>query len=169
MASNTSFFSFSDANGIEVIVQRLADVPEQYRAQAKHIDLSKPAINLPAKRSENSPAQAKPADALGPFGNGTSLNVPSFILGTGTGLTLGLIAMLVFRRSSRFLSLILGVVVFAALGIGYLTYIRQKAGLPGSTLATPATLLEDARTAAGALNKRNVEQEQALKEIDHQR
>jgi hypothetical protein len=39
----------------------------------------------------------------------------------------------------------------------------------GSALATPATLLDDARSAVGALNKRNVEQERALKEIDKQR
>jgi len=169
MASNTSFFSFADTNGVEVIVQRLTDVPEQYRAQAKHIDLSKPAINLPARLSENSPAQTKPADALGPCGKGTILNVPSFIIGTGTGLILGLIAMLVFRRSNRFLSLAFGVAVMAMLGIGYMTYVRQKAGLMGSALATPATLLDDARSAVGALNKRNVEQERALKEIDKQR
>ena len=165
MASNTSFFSFSDANGVEVIVQRLTDVPEQYRAQAKHIDLSKPAITLSSSPSENAPAR--------PCGKGTFLHVPSFIAGAGAGagtaLVLGLVAVLAFRRASRVLALVVGVVVMAALGIGYMTYVRRQAGLPGSGVATPATLLDDARAAAGALNERHMEQERTLNEIDKQR
>jgi hypothetical protein len=47
VASTTSYYSYTDANGVEVIVQRVTDIPEQYREQAKHIDLSKPAIALP--------------------------------------------------------------------------------------------------------------------------
>jgi hypothetical protein len=59
MATSSSFFSYTDAQGVEVIVQRLADVPEQYRAQVKHIDLSKPAITLRPGSGER--AQTPPA------------------------------------------------------------------------------------------------------------
>ena len=167
MASSTSFFSYTDANGVQVIVQKLADVPEQYREQVKHIDLSKPAITLPASPSEN--AQATPADGLGLCRKGTFLNVPSFILGAGTGLALGCVAVLALRRASRLLSLVVAVVVMAALSLGYITYVRRQAGLPGSGLATPAILMDDARAAAGTLNKRNLEQQRALDELDKQR
>ena len=163
MASGNSFYSFTGADGVQVIVQRLADVPEPYRAQAKHIDLSKPAIPLSSSPSVNAPAS--------PCGKGTFLHAPSFIAGAGAGtaLVLGLVAVLAFLRAHRFLALMVGVAVMAALGIGYMTYVRRQARLPGSGLATPATLLDDARAAAGALNERHVEQERALDEIDKQR
>jgi hypothetical protein len=161
MASGNSFYSFTDADGVQVIVQRLADVPEPYRAQAKHIDLSKPAITLSPNPSVNAPAR--------PSGKGTFLHAPSFIAGAGTALVLGLVAVLAFRRAHRFLALMVGVAVMAALGIGYMTYVRRQARLPGSGLATPATLLDDARAATGALNERHVEQERALDKIDKQR
>jgi hypothetical protein len=169
MASSTSYYSYTDIHGVEVIVQRFADVPEQYREQAKHIDLSKPAITLPASPSQNSTLQTALVDAMGACGKGTLLHVPSFIIGAGTALALGLVAMLAFRRANRFLALVASAVVVAALGLGYMTYVRRQAGLPGPALATPATLLDDARAAAGALNKRQVEQEQALDEVDKQR
>jgi len=164
MASGTNFYSYTDANGVDVIVRRLADVPEQYRKQAKHIDLSKPAVTLSA-----SPSEATPAEALGPHGEGTSFHTPSFVIGAAAGLALGWVAMLAFRRQSRLLSLIAGVVVMAALGIGYMTYVRRQARLPGVGLVTPATLLDDARAAAGSMNKRNLEQERTLEEMDKQR
>jgi hypothetical protein len=41
--------------------------------------------------------------------------------------------------------------------------------LPGAGLAGPATVLDDARSAAGALNKRDREQERALNDVDKQR
>ena len=74
MATSSSFFSYTDAQGVEVIVEWLADVPEQYRAQVKHIDLSKPAITLRPGSGER--AQTPPA----------ALHVPSFVLGAGTAL-----------------------------------------------------------------------------------
>jgi hypothetical protein len=169
MASSPSFYSFTDAQGVEVIVQRFADVPEQYRAQAKHIDLSKPAITIPVNQGENDSVQTMPSGAFGGCGKGAGVHAPSFILGAGAALALGLVARLAFRRASRLLALVVGVAVVAALGIGYMTFARRQAGLRGSGLATPATLLDDAREAAGALNQRQIEQERALNEIDKQR
>jgi hypothetical protein len=131
MASGNTFYSFTDANGVEVIVQRLADVPEQYRAQAKHIDLSKPAITLSSSPSVNASAS--------PCGKGTFLHFPSFMAGAGTALVLGLVGVLAFRRAHRFLALMVGVAVMAALGIGYMTYVRRQARLPGSGLACRRT------------------------------
>lgn len=167
MASSNSFFSYTDATGVEVIVQRVADVPEGYRAQVKHIDLSKPAITIPSDPGET--LQTVPAAAPGQDGKGTLLHVPSFILGAGAAVLLGLVVAAAFRRAHRFISLAAAVVVMAALGIGYLTYARQWARLQGKGLATPATLLDDARAAAGALNERNREQERVLNDVDRQR
>ena len=161
MAPSISYFSYTDAKGVDVIVQRLADVPEQYRDQVKHIDLSKPSITLRSAPGGN-PLPAA-THAL------PRLHGPSFILGVVTALVLGGVAMLAFRRAHRFLALALGVVVMVALGIGYMTFVRRQAGLPGSGLATPATVLDDARAAAGVLNERHKEQERVLNEVEQQR
>ena len=158
MASSNSFFSYTDAKGVEVIVQRLADVPDQYREQVKHIDLSKPAITLRSGSGQN------PQTAQGTF-----LHGPSFIMGAATALVLGLVAMVAFRRAHRVLGLAVGVVVMAALGLGYMTYVRRQAGMPRAGLATPTTILDDARSAAGVLNERNREQERVLDDVDKQR
>jgi hypothetical protein len=167
MASKNNFFSYTDAQGVEVVVQGLAEVPEQYRAQAKHIDLSKPALTLPSRPDDV--VQTTTANARPSGGKEATLHVPSFLLGGGTALVLGCVALLVFRRAHRMVAVMVGVAVMAALGVGYWTYVRRQAGLPGSGLATPATLLDDARAAADGLNKRHMEQNRALDEIDKQR
>jgi hypothetical protein len=158
MASSNSFFSYTDAAGVEVIVQRLADVPQQYRDQVKHIDLSKPAITLRSASGENTQTP-----------HGMFLHGPSFILGAGTTLVLGMLARLAFHRAYRLLALAVGVAVMAALGIGYMTSVRRQARLLGSGLTTPITVLDDARAAAGALNERHHEQERLLDDVDKQR
>jgi len=74
MATSSSFFSYTDAQGVDVIVQRLADVPEQYRAPRSSTSICpKPAITLRPGSGER--AQTPPA----------ALHVPSFVLGAGTG------------------------------------------------------------------------------------
>ena len=167
MASSSNFYSYTDANGVQVIVQGLADVPEQYRAQVKHINLSNPAIKMPVDTGEGGPTV--PAVGADGGGEGALFHGPSFFLGVATTLVLGAAALLAFRRKSRLVGLILGVVVMATLSLGYLTYVRRQAGLPGSGLATPGTILDDARAAAGAVNERHRAQERILDEIDKQR
>jgi len=158
MKESGSFYSYIDTQGVDVIVQSLADVPEQYRAQVKHIDLSKPAITLPSGPGEASKVTPE-----------TSVHVPSFFLGAGAATVLGLLGMVAFRKAHRILGVAAAVAVMAALGIGYMTFVRRHAGLRGAGLVTPASLLDDARAAAGALNERHREQEHVLNELDKQR
>ena len=56
-----------------------------------------------------------------------------------------------------------------AFGIGYLTFIRQQVGLKPAGWATPATILNDARSAAAAAQKQINQQEKTLNEIDKTR
>ena len=158
MKESGSFYSYIDTQGVDVIVQSLADVPEQYRAQVKHIDLSKPAITLPSGPGEAAKVTQE-----------TSVHVPSFFLGSGAVVVLGLLGMVAFRKAHRILAVAAAVAVMAALGIGYMTFVRRQAGLQGAGPVTPASLLDDARAAAGALKERQREQDHLLNDLDKQR
>jgi hypothetical protein len=50
-----------------------------------------------------------------------------------------------------------------------LAYLRQQAGLPAAGLTTPAVLIDDARNAAGTMDKRYKAQERDLREIEMNR
>ena len=164
MAANSSFFVYTDASGADVIVQRLADVPEPYRAQARQFDLSKPAKTVSAQRDDDcDPTQdatsRAPTAAEGRAGIASAFHGPSFAMGAVTAVSLGLVVWLALRRTSRVLSLAFAALIMAVLGFGYLAYIRQQTGLPPAGLTTPAVLIDDARNAAGTVDKRYKGQE----------
>lgn len=87
-------------------------------------------------------------------------------MGVVTAVSVGLVVWLAFRRTARVLSLAFGLLILAALGLGYLAYLRQQVGLRPAGRATPAVLIDDARTAAGAVDKRHRDEEQEILEIE---
>ncbi len=160
------YFSYTDGNGTEVIVQHLHEVPPQYRSHAKHIDLSKPAFELRDQNSQVIPARHS---GLCLPGQSSCLHWPSVAVGAGSALLLGLVLVLVLRRASRLVRILVGLGAIIALSAAYLGYIRYRAGLSGPGLAGPGDLLEDARKAVKAVNRRNAEQARSLQAVDHQR
>ena len=174
MASKSNFFAYTDADGVDVVVQHLADVPEQYRAQARQLDLSKPAKTASVGGGEgddsaHGAASPTPAAADGRQGIAAAFYGPSFVMGAVTAVAIGLTVWLAFRRMHRVLSLALAALIMAALGLGYLAYVRHQAGLPPAGLTTPAVLIDDARSAAGAIDKRHNKQDQEIREIEEHR
>jgi hypothetical protein len=151
-----SYFSYTDPHGVEVVVDRLADVPEAYRSQAKHIDLSKPALTVRVPPAGQAPA-SRPT---------VSLDGASFAIGAATRLVLGLLLVLAARRATRSLGLVAMAFVICLMAMGYFGYLRREAGLSGQGLATPGILLDDARAAAQAMKQRNDEQARALQQLD---
>lgn len=151
-----SYFSYTDSHGVEVVVDRLVDVPEAYRSQAKHIDLSKPSLTVRVPPAGQAPASRSTL----------SLDGPSFAIGAGTGLVLAVVLALAARRATRGLGLIAMAFVGCLMAMGYFGYLRREAGLSGQGLATPGTLLNDARAAAQAMKQRNDDQARALQQID---
>ena len=73
------------------------------------------------------------------------------------------------RRHPRLLSVLVTALAMLALSVGYLTLVRRQAGLPTAGWATPATILDDARSAAAAAQKRIDQQEKTLDEIARSR
>jgi hypothetical protein len=166
MASKTDYFSYTDAQGTEVIVQQLNEVPAQYRAKAKHIDLSKPAFTLRAPSSQ--PAAARGNGVCLP-GHATCFHWPSVAVGASAALVLGLAAVLLLRRARWLFWAMLGLAAVTVLSTAYLGYIRyQTSGAPAG-LASPADIIGDAKRAADALKRSNEAQERLLKDIENQR
>jgi len=172
MASKPSFFAYTDANGVDVVVQRLADIPEQYRAQARPLDLSRSVRTMSGGQgdeSDSAQAPRAPAVAEGKQGTQSSFHAPSFAMGAVTAVSLGLVVWLALRRTSRVLSLAFAALIMATLSLGYLAYIRHQAGLSPAGLTTPAVLIDDARNAAGAIDKRHKQQELEIRAVEENR
>jgi len=167
MGAQEGYFSYTDANGVVVIVGSLSDVPEQQRAQAKHIDLSKPALRVPAKDAAGTAGEPMPRLCLGDVPG--CLHTASFLIGAAVAVVLGGVGMLAFRKAARLVAVVAGIFAIGALVTAYLTHARRLAGLPGDKLATPAVLIDDARAAAKAAEEHQRKQARVLDELDKQR
>lgn len=166
MATKMDYFSYTDAHGTEVIVQHLGEVPSQYRAQAKHIDLSKPALTPRGPDSRQAPPQAR---QLCLPGQAACFHWPSVAFGAALALALGLVAVFLLRRASRWFWTLVGLAAITGLAGAYLGYIRNQAGLSRDRFATPGALLDDARQAVKAAKARDQAQERVLREVEQQR
>jgi hypothetical protein len=170
MASGRGFYTYKDADGVDVIVQNLKEVPAEYRSQARLLEPG--SVSAPASRkaqADGSEPGARVETTTASIGHGFSVHWPSFAVGAGTSSIVGLVLVLVLRRHSRVLSLLVAALGMVAFGVGYLTFLRQQVGLQPAGWATPATILNDARSAAAAAQKQIDKQEKALNEIDKTR
>jgi hypothetical protein len=169
MASANSFFHYRDAEGVDVIVQRWEEIPAKYRAQAERLDLTqKPAPVLSREVRMETPAL--PATGVAPAQEfWSTIHWPSFVVGAVISLAAGLFFPVLLRRRSRVVSLLVGALAMMAFGIGYLTFLRHQVGLRSTGLATPATIIDDARAAASTAQKRYQQQEKTLDQINNMR
>lgn len=158
------YFTYTDGGGVQVIVGRLADVPSEYRADAKYLDLSKPAALSGTESSQVKTARA----GMLCVGETACLHITSFLLGAAAALVLGGVAMLLFRKSIRLLAILAGIILVAALTVALLTSARRQAGLPSKGFFTPGSLLNEARAAAKAVDDRHREQARTIDEIQKQ-
>lgn len=169
MASGTTFFHYQDDQGVEVIVQSLDEVPAKFRAQVKRVDLGKEAAPASQKEIQTGQAIVALPNPASDKEYGRSMHWPSFAAGTVISLVVGMAFVLLLRRHARLLSLLVGVLAMMAFGIGYLTLLRRQVGLPAAGLSTPATILDDARGAAAAAQKRLQQDEKTLDQINNMR
>jgi hypothetical protein len=92
---------------------------------------------------------------------------PSFALGFGAALLVGLLLRLVAGRGvGRWLwRLVLVAGIGLVLTGAYLGAVRRAAGIGGGALAAPSALLQDAKTAVEQMNQRQKQQEEELRKI----
>jgi hypothetical protein len=149
-SGNATFYRYRDPQGRVVIVDSLARVPSGSRKAVETVELARP-----------EPSVLTIADATV-----RDLHWPSFAAGAGVALLLTL-AWLGLRRVGtpllRF-SLLGGLVL---LGAGaYFGWLRRVSGHEGPLVASPAALIEDARSAVRKMNERSREQERILKDLE---
>jgi hypothetical protein len=168
MASSSTYYHYQDAQGVEVIVQRLEDVPIKYRAQAKRLDLGKDSAPALPKEDRSEPPVFVSAPAP-PKEFWSGIHWPSVALGAAISMAAGMVFVVLLRRRSRILALLIGMVAMMAAGVGYLTLLRRHLGLGNAGLATPATIMDDARAAATTAQKRYDQQEKTLDQINNLR
>lgn len=98
-----------------------------------------------------------------------SIHVPSFIAGFGAALLLALIAAMVVGKAPRLLIMLVGAVAMIGLGAGYLTFMRAVVGSASNGIATPQTVIDDARAAANAMQKQIEKRGAALEQLEEKR
>lgn len=148
------FYRYRDASGRVVIVDSLDRVPARARSSAQPIALETP----------HAPSFVLPES----LGRG-ELHWPSFGAGAACALIAGLVLLGVLRgRGPLVRWLLLGGV--ALLGAGaYFGWVRRTTGHAGAALESPATLIDDARSAVEKMNERSREQERVLRELEAER
>jgi hypothetical protein len=135
-----------------VIVDSISRVPSSARAAVETIVLAPrhEPINLGGLSAE-------------------TLHWPSFAAGATGALLLGLVVLGLRRAGTPMLrfALIGGLVV---LGAGaYFGWLRRVTGQGESMVSSPATLIDDARSAVESMNARTREQQRILKDLESQR
>jgi hypothetical protein len=149
-----SFYRFQDEQGRLHIVSSWDEVPAGERGKAAGVDLN----------SEQAVSHYQPPtpDVAAP-----RVDWPSFALGFGAALLVGLTLKLVAGRGSgRWLwRLVLVAGVGLMLTGGYLGVVRRAAGVGGGAFAAPSALLQDAKTAVEQMNQRQKQQAEELRKI----
>jgi hypothetical protein len=144
------FYRYRDAQGKIVIVDSLSRVPEAQRAKAERLTFSAP------KPSEL-PLTTKVRDF--------TIDWPSFGVGFGSAALLALMLLGMRGFSSPLLRIVIFATGAALLAGAYLGLLRRTTGQSGSALASPSAMIDDARRAVDAVNRRNEQQKKQIDEI----
>jgi hypothetical protein len=177
-AKEITFFHYRDDAGRDVIVTDLNEVPKQYRDHMEILDedtmsmrqhaLDLKAAELVDKVKSSSLGKQAPASTPRSF---LGVDGPSFAIGFVIALVLGAFIWS-GRGGARPLRFIIKLVVVALglvlAGSLYFGFVLRSAGLgDGSTTATPADAINEARKAVDKANATNSAQQKALDKIDH--
>ncbi len=177
------FYRYEDPNGRLVIVDSLSKVPIAAREHVERVRLGggsdqsglQGSLNVvEAPTVARAPVGEASSVARAPFGPALpkSFDAASFGAGFGVGVIVVASVMFFFGRSGGGVlrRLVFGgalVVGLGALASGaYFGWLRRTAGQGDGAFATPADLVQDARSAVDGVNQRRAQQEQLLEEID---
>jgi hypothetical protein len=96
----------------------------------------------------------------------SGVDVRSLYLGVGVGIFAGFLLSWVLRILPRVGKIVLLAALICAGGLAYLGWMRRSAGLSQDLVATPQTLVDDAKTAVEKMNLRLRQQDEELKKIE---
>jgi hypothetical protein len=157
-----AFFHYVDRQGQDHIVDRLEEVPQEYRAKMLKVGAQPvPVESTPVPRQvRRDLVQDPPFDAW---------HAPSFVLGAASVVVVLVVSQLVRGLAVRMVvkTVVMGLVVMA-LGVGWITVmqnqVRQGAGLPPSL--SPTQTIEDAKRAREELNHQSKAMDKAMQQLD---
>jgi hypothetical protein len=153
MSENTSkpsvYYRVQQADGRVAIVDSLDALPAAERARAQRIELR---VASPAS----------PAVSVFP----AELDWPSFGVGFGAALVFALLVL--FLGKGRKGALVFaGAVGFIVLGASaYFGWLRRSTGQDAALFASPASVVDDARRAVDQMQKKQLERNEMLKQIE---
>jgi hypothetical protein len=174
-------YRYSDAQGVEHLVESKERVPKAYRAKAKEVTAQvavephspikelQDQATLQALRAGTQTVR-RAEDALHSVGWAWQLHVPSLLLGAGL-VTALVLAWSMWRKQRRRVLKVAGLVgVVTSMLMGYATWLRMAVGLASNAtapvIATPKTLVDDAKAVRDVAQKRMQEQTHALEQIE---
>lgn len=158
MAKNgTTLFSYKDKDGVDVVVDRLEDVPQEYRGKMKVMTLEGVAQDVTPKAAAAPP----PATAQLP-----RMDLSSVAVGAAGGLFVGVLAGLVMGRlggRGRLLGMVMTFAVMVGVMGLYLTFARQQMGIQSGS---PKTIIDDTQAAKQQIQNTHEEKMKALNTIE---
>lgn len=149
---------YRDATGEQHLVERRDQVPEDLRAGAQRVG----ALELGRVTTPSGLTGAVEAVTGAAVPGG--VDAGSFALGFASAAALVLALVLARHAPGWVLRFVVLVAVGAVGVVGYFTFVRQQAGLPG--VGTPERMIEDARDAARRASERTRSQAEQLRELE---
>jgi hypothetical protein len=170
------FYRYETPDGRVLLVDDLDKLPADVRPKAKRIlfegnDNTALHDTLAELITGDEGAASSPVAGQSPV-TLTSLHVPSFALGVGTGLGVFFILRWLFSSSSTsfgkrvVVSLALTAGMVAVLSAFYLGWLRRSTGQTDGLMATPTELIDDAKRTMQLVEERRKEQQKQLDELD---
>ena len=167
MAKASTLFTYRDKDGVDVVVDRLDDVPPQYRASMKVMTLDG-TTEVKAATKEEARAQVKAQAAQVLSQQAAKIDPTSVAIGGVGGVLVGCVlgVMIARGKRTRILGLMTTFLIIAACMTLYVTYLRQQSGLGSGGLASPTAIVDDAHKAKQAREDAQESQRKALEAIE---
>jgi hypothetical protein len=151
-AEGAQFYRYTD-EGRVVIVDSLSRIPARLRGSAESIRLEPPSsVSLPALRELPE-----------------RVHWPSFGAGAGAALVVTLAVLALRGRLNGVMRWALVVGVLAVGAGAYFGWLRRMGGQSEQLLASPQSLIEDARATVERMNERTRAQQRELHELETER
>jgi hypothetical protein len=167
MAANASagnFYRYQAPDGRVHITNAVDELPPEARASAQPVELD----TLPVTAAKATPSARTVHGAVAKKAAARGVDATSFVLGFGSALALAAALFLFAKGSRRVLRVVIGTALVCLLGAAYLGLLRHSVDSAGGPLATPGDLVEDARSAVRAAERREREQQRLLDDIERE-
>lgn len=172
--SDQVFYRYESPDGRTLLVDSLDKLPADARPKAERITYGGDGAAGRGTLGELLSGNASPRDATVSHqpASLTSLHLPSFALGVGTGLGVFFIVRWLTSPSQTsfgkrlVISLVLTGGMAAVLSALYLGWLRRSTGQTDGLIATPTEVIDDAKRTMQLVEERRKQQQKQLDELE---